>query len=298
MLGNGNGRMGQSHVPVAVAGNLTFRSLTAGADHLCGVTIDERLFCWGHNGEGEFGVGTTRGSTTPVRAAPGLRFAAAEAGNDFTCALTASGAAWCFGYAGLGNLGDGQRIAYGNTQSTTPVKVVGDLTFRSLTLAQQYACGLTVAGRAYCWGRNGGRFGNGNGGDASTPAPAAGELAFRSLSAGATHACGVATDDAVWCWGANTYGQLGVDLRNGSTRPVRVAGDLTAAEVSAADVATGSAGYSCAIAVDRLTTWCWGKNDVGQLGTGTPSPRDAVTITPSVVLGQRPLPRDSSVVAR
>jgi hypothetical protein len=61
-------------------------------------------------------------------------------------------------------------------------------------------------------------------------------------------------------------------------------------EVSAAGVGTGQGGHTCAIAADRLTTWCWGLNDVGQLGGGATTPAATPNARPAVVQGQRPLP--------
>jgi alpha-tubulin suppressor-like RCC1 family protein len=55
-------------------------------------------------------------------------------------------------------------------------------------------------------------------------------------------------------------------------------------------VASGSGSYTCAISADRLTTYCWGRNDVGQLGNGATTGPDAVNSVPSAVRGQSPLP--------
>jgi alpha-tubulin suppressor-like RCC1 family protein len=60
--------------------------------------------------------------------------------------------------------------------------------------------------------------------------------------------------------------------------------------VSTANVAGGAGGYTCAIAADRLTTHCWGRNDKGQLGNGTTTDATAVNANPSIVVGQKPLP--------
>jgi alpha-tubulin suppressor-like RCC1 family protein len=99
----------------------------------------------------------------------------------------------------------------------------------------------------------------------------------------------VTTLDAVYCWGGNGNGQLGVALQNGSNVPVRAAGSLTAAEVSAAGIGTGSAAHTCMISSDRLTVYCFGRNDVGQLGNGATTAATAVNSTPVIVVGQKPL---------
>jgi alpha-tubulin suppressor-like RCC1 family protein len=71
---------------------------------------------------------------------------------------------------------------------------------------------------------------------------------------------------------------------------VRAGGSLKAAEVSAANIATGSAAYTCTISADRLTTYCFGRNEFGQLGNGTTSVADGFNATPTIVVGQKPLP--------
>src|SRR4029079_12778851 len=136
----------------------------------------------------------------------------------------------------------------------------------------QYACGVTVSGQAYCWGSNSTKLGAGNTNDSSSPVAVIGGNPFRSVSTGATHACGVTTLDAVYCWGRNANGELGVapDGSGATGTPVR-AGNISASEVSAAGTGTGSSAHPCAVSKDRLTVYCIGRDDAGQLGNGTTS---------------------------
>jgi alpha-tubulin suppressor-like RCC1 family protein/uncharacterized protein YjdB len=284
----GNGASNNSFTPVAVSGGHTFRQLAAGPDHICGVTTGNQIYCWGNNGSGQLGNGARTSSNVPVLAAGGQNFASVTAGAEYTCAVTTAGAAYCWGYSGLGNLGDGQKISFGNTYSLTPVAVVGGHTFRQLTAGQKHTCGVTTAGQLYCWGSNSGKLGNGTGTETSTPSLVSGGLNAGSVSAGFNHSCAIATSGDLYCWGGNGNGQLGLVLLNGSNVPVKAGGSLKAAEVSAANVATGSAAFTCAVSRDRLTTFCWGRNDVGQLGNGGTTAPVAVNTNPTVVEGQRP----------
>lgn len=47
-----------SLTPVRVAGAQAWRAVSAGADLTCGLTTDDRAYCWGNNSNGALGIGT------------------------------------------------------------------------------------------------------------------------------------------------------------------------------------------------------------------------------------------------
>lgn len=62
----------QTLEPVRVGGALRFRHLDASlGDHICGVTLDHAVYCWGPNSYGQLGDGSVQGSGTPVRVVAG-----------------------------------------------------------------------------------------------------------------------------------------------------------------------------------------------------------------------------------
>src|SRR5262245_13048664 len=67
--------MDQAAPPTALA----FRQLDAGTLHTCGVTIDDRAWCWGSSG-GALGTGSADGSLKPVAVAGDHRFLDVHAG--------------------------------------------------------------------------------------------------------------------------------------------------------------------------------------------------------------------------
>jgi len=282
-----NSNLSQSPTPVAVASNLTFRSISAGSDHACAVTVDNVAYCWGNNDWRQLGVGTAA-TSAPVQVS-NIAFSSISAGASFTCGVATSGSTYCWGANSIGQTGDGKTINYGNVFVSTPQAVVGGLAFKSVSLGSQYACGVTNGGQGYCWGSNNTKFGSGNVTDSSSPVAVAGGLTFRSISTGYGHACGVTTDDSVYCWGGNGNGQLGNAIQNGSNAPVRAAGTLTAAEVAASGIGTGSASHTCMISKNRLTVYCFGRDDVGQLGNGSTTSSAAINANPVIVVGQKPL---------
>lgn len=159
-------------------------SLTAGGAHTCAVTPSGLGYCWGSNGFGQLGTGSTSNSkSAPVQvvAAPsGLPYKAIYAGEFHTCAIDTVGNAYCWGRDDFGQLGDGTRTQF-NTGNASPVAVTGGYNFRSLSLGELYTCGVAAApgdpigpsskpGTVYCWGDNiFGQIGNGQASGGNAP---------------------------------------------------------------------------------------------------------------------------------
>jgi len=96
-----------------------------------------------------------------------------------------------------------------------------------------------------------------------------------AVSAGGSHACAVMVDGSARCWGDNVLGELGSSAAGQKAISTPVVVDLS-------NVVQISAGgdHTCAVQVGG-TTWCWGENEFGQLGslvtTGASMPPTQVT---------------------
>jgi alpha-tubulin suppressor-like RCC1 family protein len=170
----GDGSTTNRSTPVPVSGSLSFAALTARDVHTCGVTPEGTAYCWGSNSWGTLGDGSGLSSAVPVSVAGGLAFRALAAGGiqalDYTCGVTTAGAGYCWGYNADGQLGDGST-----TIRTTPVAVLGGLTFLGLSAGDFHTCGITTDG-AYCWGSNfSGALGDGTTTDRSVPVKVVGQ---------------------------------------------------------------------------------------------------------------------------
>ena len=136
-----------SRIPVLVSRPLSFASVSAGGSHTCAITPIGDAYCWGSNGNGQLGSGTTGDRLDPVLVFGGLSFTSLSAGLRHTCGVTSGGDAHCWGGNHNGQVGDGTR-----TDRLSPVPVSGGLSFASLSAAGAHTCGLTPEGDAYCWG--------------------------------------------------------------------------------------------------------------------------------------------------
>jgi alpha-tubulin suppressor-like RCC1 family protein len=217
----GDGTTINRSTPVDVSGLASgVTALAAGGNHNCAVMDAIHgggVKCWGGNGSGQLGDGTSGNPRlTPVDViglASGVT--ALAAGFGHTCAVNTGGGVKCWGANGGGQLGDGTT-----TQRITPVDVIG-LASGATNLAAGggessdggHTCAVTTGGGVRCWGANGvGQLGDGTSGwenNRLTPVEVSGLASgVTALVAGEYHTCALA-HQRLKCWGADGTGQLG-----------------------------------------------------------------------------------------
>jgi uncharacterized protein YjdB len=244
----GDGTQLTREVPVRVATDLRFRTLTAG-DHTCGLTEQGVAYCWGSNLNGKLGHGSMEPlETRPVAVAGGLRWAYLSAGSFHTCGVTQEGEAYCWGTnlddaLGVGPTGEVCHVAC----ARVPRRVLTDVRFTSVEPGGFFTCGLSRVGEALCWGaaRN---TGIGGSGSIPTPTPVPGGRTFTGLDVQSNGACGLTAAGELHCWG-NAWPRF--------QQP-----SLTLASFSV------SSDFGCGIASDAAA-YCWGWDDA-RLGSGSP----------------------------
>ncbi|MCC6645447.1 MAG: hypothetical protein IT374_07750, partial [Polyangiaceae bacterium] len=243
--------------------------LAAGANHACVKDFDG-VACWGDNGKGQLGAGITASpQTSPTPAvwagSPPSPVQWIAAGQGFTI-VQSSTDTW--------SAGDNSSQQFG--VSTPPSSVSFEqlpLVSLSLQLGQAgraHACALDSNSGLICWGDN-------SRGQLLLPAsvsegilqmPVAGPVT--DLAVGGDNSCYL-ENGKLACAGDNSFGQLGVSP---DSSPHEVAQTILAPGTQQWTRAVVGEGFVCATS-SLGDVYCWGKNDVGQLGSdtgGTPSP--------------------------
>jgi alpha-tubulin suppressor-like RCC1 family protein len=289
-LGDGTNDDRGSAVPVkGPAGTARLRGvarIVAGPQDTCAVLTSGQVRCWGANYGGQLGDGTKVDRSRPVTVlnASGTRplkqVRAIAPGDSHTCALLTSGKVRCWGANDDGQLGDGT-----NDEHLRPVLVkdpTGSGPLRDVVALDSglaHTCARLSSGQARCWGAdNNGELGDGEPKDDSVlpvvvrSVGGPGKLKhLAGIDLGEDHSCAELMTGQARCWGYNGNGEAG-DGTTGNDRPRPVivkAPSGIGPLVDIADIAIGGS-HGCARLPSRRAL-CWGDNDDGQLGNGTPS---------------------------
>ncbi|MCZ7568702.1 MAG: proprotein convertase P-domain-containing protein [Ardenticatenaceae bacterium] len=255
---------GDQTTPVDVVNIDNAVAIAAGFRHTCIIDSEEDVWCWGYNGYGQLGDG----SSTSERASPvkvtGLASSAQAitAGGDHTCVID-NWRAKCWGDNSSGQLGDGTT-----TNRSTPVNVTNGYGMTDIAAGAYHTCAIKSE-QAQCWGSGGdGRLGNGSTSSSLTPVNVTNGSNVEAIEAGIDHTCAKYSINGWFrCWGDNWLGQLGDGTRNDSSVPVDVVGSPWA-DGWGERVTHFGGGYQHSCAATTTGVKCWGYRSNGQLGDG------------------------------
>ncbi|HEV8501874.1 MAG TPA: Ig-like domain-containing protein [Casimicrobiaceae bacterium] len=272
----GNGTLANSATPVPVSGALSFAMISAGKQHSCGITGSPTIYppaagvvyCWGDNGSGQLGNGTTINSEVPVAVSGGNQYLSVSAGSKHSCGISAAQTLYCWGDNAFGQLGNGTTIA-----STTPVAVSAMFPWQQVSAGTSHTCyqkaGLIFfTNFAFCWGDNSaGQFGNGTTASSDTPVLIFTDYFYGPVSAGTLYTCVSSHGPSqAMCAGNNTFGQLGNGTTTNSSVLLSVVDNRNQPLGFSSEISAGGA-HACGVI--GQDAYCWGNNGKGQLGNGT-----------------------------
>ncbi|HHX99198.1 TPA: hypothetical protein GX533_00740 [Candidatus Dojkabacteria bacterium] len=261
----GNGDNADSNIPVAVKqgaipNNVKLTSISTEASRVFSIGDDGKAYCWGNYlSLGPNPVTSNVPVATPLGEIPsGVRLTSIGVGNRHGCALGSNNRVYCWD-------DDNNNIA--------PILIpfpAGVTSFSNLSVGSSHTCALGNNQKAYCWGLNSyGQLGDGSRDSRdkrTTPVEVKqgaipNTVKLVSISAGARHTCAIGSDNKGYCWGNNDYGQLGNNSNTQSEIPVLV---LLPTGVSSLESISAGGYHTCGIGNGK--TYCWGRNDYGQLG--------------------------------
>lgn len=247
--------------------------VSAGYLHTCAL-VEGGLKCWGGNGYGALGDGSTDTSLIPVDVVSlDGKVVDVTAGDNFTCAVMELGNVKCWGWGGSGQLGNGLKSP--DLKQPTPSLVPGLFGVKDIDAKHWHVCAALTNGGVKCWGDNDvGQLGDGTNVDQVSPAGVKDLVGVDSISVGGFHSCVKLNDNTVKCWGAGSSGQLGRGTRDNALSPVSVSGLSNVVSISSGFI------HSCSLLNDN-TVKCWGSSSKGQLGNGS----NATQNSPVNVLG-------------
>jgi hypothetical protein len=181
------------------------KAVGVGDLHGCGIKNTGEVHCWGENGNGQLGDGTTT-DTDPTSSVQALGLANVEAlalGKSHSCAL-AAGDVWCWGLGSEGQLGNG---SVSDEQTPTPVAGLSnvDAIYPSFTHA-----GARVGDRLWMWGKNDHRQ-TADKAQSAVTLPTEYEALSGVVDAalGDAHTCALLDSGHLVCWGGHGFGALG-----------------------------------------------------------------------------------------
>ncbi|WP_199589881.1 RCC1 domain-containing protein, partial [Lujinxingia litoralis] len=247
----------------------TWTQVATGAEHSCGILDDGTLWCWGNNGSGRLGDGSSTQRSQPTRVAGDGVWAQVSAGGQHTCGVKEDGSLWCWG---LNSDGQVEPALNNATNYNTPHQIGTELNWSVVTTGAEHTCAINDENILYCWGRNQSQqLGTGTPVDDRTRVEitSGGTTidTFVAVAAGDAHTCAVTAQGANgWCWGRFSSGQLnGGTSGNSAPRPVGI--PVSDENYTTTTITAGGA-HSCAyVSANQISGMrCWGNGSSGQLG--------------------------------
>lgn len=263
-LGNSTPLTAGPHLPVRPFSGTSIRDVSVGAAHVCAITVtNDKLYCWGKNGDGQLGDGTTINRSTPTLIDPSNKYIKISVADTFSCGLDATQKIYCWGENNYGQLGIGNTS---NQSSPTRINPISSDFYEDIEVGTRHACGILDNTRLACWGNGAnGEFGDGANISYSSPTVVAADVA--SLSLGYLYSCYINLTNDLFCSGDGREGKLGLGDENQVSVFTQVNPGAKYNQISLSDSRT------CAVRNENDSAECWGSNSSSGLGVGSSAPK-------------------------
>ena len=237
-------------------------ALRSGSSHMCILTTNGNVYCWGDNSYGQLGNETSE--KQEHKKEPTLvaeiteKIISLDTGSSHTCMVSDQGTVYCWGDNFFGELGQNQQtISKSPTPLTLPLSNSQD--FIGVYTGGNHTCAKHKDGRLLCWGDNGsGQLGAPESIRSTfVPVDAKASL-LTGINLGGRTSCGL-LGDRLFCWGAIGFLETAYQpflLKSFKSGYVKI------------DTAGNHFNHACMVHKSG-TVDCWGENKHGELGNGT-----------------------------
>lgn len=259
-------------VPVPVDGS-KWAFVQVGDESTCGLHTDGHVLCWGGNTDGELGQGDLVDRLDPAQVPLSGPAMSLSLLSNHVCAILQDHSLHCWGNNFEGQLG--QSDAVNAPPEPLPVQVGSGQDWQRISAGEGHTCGIRGSGTLWCWGRNtDGQLGLGTTTpiQTRTPAQVNPALDWISVKAGSFITCALHSTGSGSCWGSNPAGAAIPGQADPQLSP-----DVTLAGPAAFAALDTFIFHSCGLDLNGQA-WCWGRNQEGQLGSGTYSLSEPETL--------------------
>ncbi|HEY1553290.1 MAG TPA: hypothetical protein VGF94_00580 [Kofleriaceae bacterium] len=239
-------------------------AVSANGNTTCAIALDQSLWCWGDNANGQVGVGASDAEIAVPARVGSATWTAVSTGGFHVCGLQSDGSLWCWGRNVEGQLGVDETTGVVTTE-TAPAPVATAVAFAQVSAGYVHTCAIATDRTMYCWGDNYyGAYGDGTTMASRVPLQTA-VTSWSSIAAAFYATCALRSDQTLWCAGLNNNGELG----NGTSAATGNVSEPFATQVPGSwQQLAMTYLHACAIQTDGRVR-CWGYNGEGQLGNGT-----------------------------
>lgn len=293
-LGRGDTTIGALPQPItaSVEGPIQFASLHVAYQTVCGISVDDDLYCWGDNSQKQISTSASTGISVPTRVEFGTtttktlftKVRAVAMSHLHTCVIERdTGDVYCWGYNNASQVKASGTNAFAPNAAERRVAPL-QTTWTAVAAGADFSCGLATStasadpGQYVCWGNSKSI--------ASVSAPGA-VMNAGTVGSPRSHwsnLCHLGEDDSLQCKGTSGLGQLGTNASLAQYDDVySTDASGTVFTETFSDVAIGPRA-SCGLGTD-MAVRCWGARASGVLGQSGSSPHLPEELPPPVAGG-------------
>lgn len=242
---------------IDLGAGFTPKEIYAGDDHVCVLSEEQSVKCWGKNNKYQLGYNHSNhigdnlgemGESLDILDFGDYIPAKLALGGEHSCAILNDGNITCWGYNNRGQLGIGvSDQEYRLSESRSRKVNLGEFYAENIVAGNRHTCAISIYKHIKCWGKNvNGQLGLGNtidqnGSSVLDAVDLGDDFVVDKLVGGRDHSCAISVNDTIKCWGKNGGGQLGLgDNLDRGTASYQMGNNLTIVNIGPEFITTQS----------------------------------------------------------